>query len=148
VPRSAPPLVAVLALALASPLAGAVIPPVPLRTPPPLVAAGSSLLAAAWYRPRLNAVVHLVPLGWIASSAIGLLLLGHGDLPFAAFVDEHEAAAGRLARLRELADQYVVPAQACNTWRALWAGLEALEATMHAHVDRVSNVKIPRADAT
>jgi hypothetical protein len=58
VPRSAPPLVPVLALALAAPLAGAVAPPVPLRTPPLLVPfglAGSALSPEAAVRVSIDA---------------------------------------------------------------------------------------------
>lgn len=73
------------------------------------------------------------------------VLAGHGDLPFEVFVDEHETAGAQLAQLRELTGDYVPPADACNTWRALWAGLEALETTMHEHVHLENNVLFPRA---
>lgn len=63
------------------------------------------------------------------------------------FLDDHTEAGAALAKLRELADDYRLPDGACNTWRALWAGLEALEATMHEHVHLENNVLFPRAAA-
>jgi regulator of cell morphogenesis and NO signaling len=75
------------------------------------------------------------------------LLAATGDCPVEPFVDDHSAAGDALARLRELTDQYVPPADACNTWRALWAGLAALEATMHEHVHLENNILFPRAVA-
>ena len=75
------------------------------------------------------------------------LLAASGDAPVEPFVDEHASAGEMLARLRDLTEQYVPPADACNTWRALWAGLEALESTMHEHVHLENNVLFPRAMA-
>jgi regulator of cell morphogenesis and NO signaling len=75
------------------------------------------------------------------------LLAATGDAPVEPFVDEHESAGALLGRLRDLTEGYVPPADACNTWRALWAGLEALEAAMHEHVHLENNVLFPRAAA-
>jgi regulator of cell morphogenesis and NO signaling len=73
------------------------------------------------------------------------LLAATHDCPVEPFVDDHSAAGAALARLRELTDDYVPPADACNTWRALWAGLAALETTMHDHVHLENNILFPRA---
>ncbi|MCB9377347.1 MAG: iron-sulfur cluster repair di-iron protein [Holophagales bacterium] len=73
------------------------------------------------------------------------LLAGRSDLPFDAFEAEHSAAGEALDRLRDLTENYVPPADACNTWRALWAGLENLESTMHEHVHLENNILFPRA---
>ena len=75
------------------------------------------------------------------------LLDRRSDVGVAAFVDDHTVAGAALERLRELTDGYVAPADACNTWRALWAGLAALESTMHEHVHLENNVLVPRAAA-
>jgi len=56
-----------------------------------------------------------------------------------------EAAGEALARLRSLTEGYRPPADACNTWRALWAGLEALEGATHQHIHLENNVLFPRA---
>lgn len=67
------------------------------------------------------------------------------DGPIAIMEEEHEAAAGILRRFRELTDDYTVPAQACNTWRALWHGLSALESALHMHIHLENNILFPRA---
>jgi regulator of cell morphogenesis and NO signaling len=75
------------------------------------------------------------------------LLAAADGAPLAPFVDDHEAVGAALSRLRELTGEYVPPADACNTWRALWAGLEALEAAMHQHIHLENNVLFSRATA-
>jgi regulator of cell morphogenesis and NO signaling len=65
----------------------------------------------------------------------------------AGFRDDHEEVGRRLAELRELTDDFQAPEGACNTWRALWAGLEALEASLHEHVHLENNVLFPRLAA-
>lgn len=75
------------------------------------------------------------------------LLAADGETGVGAYVDDHEEAGAALARLRELTDEYRPPEDACNTWRALWAGLEALEHAMHEHVHLENNVLFPRATA-
>ena len=77
-------------------------------------------------------------------------MIKRGDGPFtegpvAVMVDEHESAGAALRRLRELTNNYEVPPEACNTWRALWHGLAALEATMHRHIHLENNILFPRA---
>ena len=70
------------------------------------------------------------------------------DGPIAVMHQEHDAAASALARLRELTNDYTVPDEACNTWRALWHGLKALEASLHQHIHLENNVLFPRALAS
>jgi regulator of cell morphogenesis and NO signaling len=65
--------------------------------------------------------------------------------PVAVMMEEHESAGTALGRLRELTDNYTVPAEACNTWRALWHGLAALEESLHQHIHLENNILFPRA---
>ena len=58
---------------------------------------------------------------------------------------EHESAGRALQRLRELTNGYIVPDGACNTWRALWHGLAALEESLHQHIHLENNILFPRA---
>jgi len=58
---------------------------------------------------------------------------------------EHETLGGMLRKARELTNGYVVPEEACNTWRALWVGLEDLERSLHEHIHLENNVLHPRA---
>jgi regulator of cell morphogenesis and NO signaling len=68
--------------------------------------------------------------------------------PVAVMREEHESAGEALARLRELTNDYTVPPRACNTWRALWHGLAAMEESLHQHIHLENNVLFPRALAS
>ena len=58
---------------------------------------------------------------------------------------EHEAAARDLAELRQLTNNYQPPADACATWRAFYAELDAFERDLHEHVHLENNVLFPAA---
>lgn len=58
---------------------------------------------------------------------------------------EHADAGDALVRLRELTDGFVPAADACNTHRALFAGLAQLETDLHQHVHKENNILFPRA---
>lgn len=58
---------------------------------------------------------------------------------------EHEAAGSALMQLRELTDGFTPPAWACNTFRAMYDGLQRLERDMHQHVHKENNVLFARA---
>lgn len=65
--------------------------------------------------------------------------------PISVMEHEHASAGAALHRLRELTDGYQVPEEACNTWRALWHGLAALEESLHQHIHLENNILFPRA---
>jgi regulator of cell morphogenesis and NO signaling len=67
------------------------------------------------------------------------------DGPISVMHQEHDAAGIALARLRELTHDYRIPEEACNTWQALWKGLEALEESLHQHIHLENNILFPRA---
>jgi regulator of cell morphogenesis and NO signaling len=67
------------------------------------------------------------------------------DGPISVMEHEHDSAGRALERLRELTGGYEVPAEACNTWRALWHGLAALEDALHRHIHLENNILFPRA---
>ena len=58
--------------------------------------------------------------------------------------EDHLAVGAELARIRELAGDFVVPAWGCATVRALWAALEEIERDVHLHVHLENNVLMPR----
>lgn len=58
---------------------------------------------------------------------------------------EHDNAGSALARFRELTDDYTPPDWACNTFRAMYDALAALEPNMHQHVHKENNVLFPKA---
>lgn len=57
---------------------------------------------------------------------------------------EHESAGGAVARLRGLTDGFTPDAEACNTHRALLAGLAGFERDLHRHVHKENNILFPR----
>ena len=67
--------------------------------------------------------------------------------PVAVMVAEHDHAGEDLREMRELTGGYVPPEGACNTYRAMLAGLAELEADMHQHVHLENNLLFPRAIA-
>jgi regulator of cell morphogenesis and NO signaling len=75
---------------------------------------------------------YTVPLG-LASGAIGVM------------EREHEVAGLALKTIRRLTDGFRPPDDACGSFRALYAGLEILEADLHAHIHLENNVLFPRA---
>ncbi|HTL67838.1 MAG TPA: iron-sulfur cluster repair di-iron protein [Lacunisphaera sp.] len=70
-----------------------------------------------------------------------------GDItaPVAQMESEHESAGRLTARLRLLTDGFTPNAEACNTHRALLAGLADFEADLHQHVHKENNILFPRA---
>ena len=65
--------------------------------------------------------------------------------PIGVMVSDHDQAGDALARLRQLTGGYLPPTGACNTYRVMLEGLEALERDMHEHVHKENNILFPRA---
>lgn len=77
-----------------------------------------------------------------------LIRAGRGALaamPVQVLEHEHKDHALNLARTRALAHDFVLPPEACNTWRALYLGLEELERDLMQHIHLENNVLFPRA---
>jgi len=60
---------------------------------------------------------------------------------------EHDDAGAALAKLRALTNGFTPPPEACNTYRALFAGLEELETDLHRHIHLENSVLFPVARA-
>ena len=56
---------------------------------------------------------------------------------------EHETAGQITARLRELTDGFTPNGEACNTHRALLAGLAEFESDLHRHVHKENSILFP-----
>jgi regulator of cell morphogenesis and NO signaling len=67
--------------------------------------------------------------------------------PIACMLHEHESSGIALARLRELTHGFQPPPEACNTYRALFAGLHDLEEDLHRHIHLENTVLFPAAQA-
>jgi len=70
-----------------------------------------------------------------------------GDLanPIRQMEAEHEAAGSLTAELRLLTDGFTPDTNACNTHRALLAGLAEFESDLHRHVHKENNILFLRA---
>ncbi|MBN8710437.1 MAG: iron-sulfur cluster repair di-iron protein [Verrucomicrobia bacterium] len=68
------------------------------------------------------------------------------DGPIACMIHEHDDAGEALRRLRELTHGYQPPADACNTYRALFDGLKDLEEDLHRHIHLENSVLFPAAE--
>jgi regulator of cell morphogenesis and NO signaling len=58
---------------------------------------------------------------------------------------EHERAGAVLARIRTVTGDFVLPDDACPTFRALYEELEHLEEDLHQHIHLENNILFPRA---
>jgi regulator of cell morphogenesis and NO signaling len=58
---------------------------------------------------------------------------------------EHETAGALLRKLRRLTSGYVVPSDACTSYRTLYGALSGLESDLHQHIHLENNVLFPRA---
>jgi regulator of cell morphogenesis and NO signaling len=64
--------------------------------------------------------------------------------PIAQMQHEHDEHGARLARLAALTHDLALPADACASWSALYAGLRKLVDDIHEHVHLENNVLFPR----
>ncbi|MEW6271874.1 MAG: hemerythrin domain-containing protein [Thermodesulfobacteriota bacterium] len=76
-----------------------------------------------------------------------LIVAGVGErarMPMHVMMLEHEDHGESLRRTRELTANLVPPPEACTSWRALYLGLEQLEAELFEHIHLENNVLFPR----
>lgn len=64
--------------------------------------------------------------------------------PIRVMHSEHDRVGELLATLRRQTSGYQPPADACPTWRALYAGCAEMEADVHQHVHLENNVLFPK----
>lgn len=77
-----------------------------------------------------------------------MILAGRGrmtSMPISVMEDEHRDHGINLEKMRALAHDYVAPAEACSTWRALYMGLQELERMLMEHIHLENNVLFPAA---
>lgn len=67
--------------------------------------------------------------------------------PIAQMREEHTEHGQMLERMRSIAHDFAPPAQACNTWRALYAGLAHFHAEFMEHVHTENNILFPQFEA-
>lgn len=67
--------------------------------------------------------------------------------PIAMMRHEHDEAGGELKAVAELTGDMTLPAEACNTWRALYAGLAKFAEDLTEHIHIENNILFPRFEA-
>lgn len=77
--------------------------------------------------------------------AVSQFHCGSVNNPITAMEHEHDVAGQALRQLRELTDGFAPPEGACNTYRAMLAGLAELETDLHLHIHKENNILFPRA---
>lgn len=70
---------------------------------------------------------------------------GSVDNPIRMMEFEHDNAGEALRHMREVTGNYALPEDACNSYRGLFHGLQALEADLHMHIHKENNILFPRA---
>lgn len=65
--------------------------------------------------------------------------------PIQVMIAEHEHAGSALQQIRSATDNYALPADACNTYRATFDSLQQLERDLHEHVHKENNILFPKA---
>lgn len=68
--------------------------------------------------------------------------------PVSVLQNEHDSAGVALKNIRALTRDFELHPEACNTWRALWHGLAALESDLNQHIHLENNILFPRALAS
>ena len=79
--------------------------------------------------------------GFITPTRCGGALGG----PITCMENEHNDAAQGLSKLRELTDDYTVPATACGTYQAMIEGLTRFDRDLREHMYKENKVLFPRA---
>lgn len=81
---------------------------------------------------------------WIRALARGQENSRDIHRPIAVMEHEHHYANQLLQVLRQSTHDYTPPEGACGTFRALYAGLEALEKDLHSHISLENDLLFPR----
>ncbi len=64
--------------------------------------------------------------------------------PIAMMRHEHDEHAANLAAMAKITNDLTLPAEACGTWRALYAGLAKLSADLETHIRIENEILFPR----
>lgn len=81
----------------------------------------------------------------MGKDALGKSVFGSVASPVAAMMNDHDHEGERLQALARLTDNYRVPADGCNTYKATYAAMQELEADLHMHIHLENNVLFPGA---
>lgn len=90
-----------------------------------------------------------------AIKAVDAFVSGTGELPeihcgsvanpIRQMEHEHDSAGEALAEMRRITGNYTLSEDACQTFAALYDGLQAIEADLHEHIHLENNILFPRS---
>ncbi len=66
--------------------------------------------------------------------------------PIAKMMQEHENEGDRFRLIAQLSNDYVPPADACNTYRVAFSLLREFEEDLHRHIHLENNILFPKAE--
>ena len=69
---------------------------------------------------------------------------GYVENPIRVMEAEHDRAGDIFKEIRRLSNNYTPPAEACNTFKALYALLNEFETDLHQHVHLENNILFPK----
>ncbi len=81
----------------------------------------------------------------ISKSGIQAPHFGTVENPIAMMKDEHDNEGVRFREIAKLTNNYMPPADACNTFRVTYAMLEEFEKDLHLHIHLENNILFPEA---
>ena len=70
---------------------------------------------------------------------------GTVDNPIRVLTHEHQAEGDRFRQIAELTDDYIAPADGCQTYRLTFHELKEFETMLHFHIHLENNLLFPRA---
>lgn len=70
---------------------------------------------------------------------------GSVEAPVRMMMHEHESTGAVLEGIRKASGGYTLPADACESYRALYEGLRDFEADLHQHIHLENNILFPRS---
>ena len=65
--------------------------------------------------------------------------------PIRMMESEHQSAGDAMHKIRELSNNFITPADACNTYKALYSELKEFEEDLHKHIHLENNILFLRA---
>jgi regulator of cell morphogenesis and NO signaling len=70
---------------------------------------------------------------------------GTVENPIAMMMEEHDNEGERFRKIAELTNNYMPPADACNTYKVTFAMLQEFEQDLHVHIHLENNILFPEA---
>ena len=65
--------------------------------------------------------------------------------PIAMMMEEHENEGERFEKIMQLSNNYIPPADACNTYKVTYKMLQEFEQDLHTHIHLENNILFPKA---